>query len=219
MRYPAKYLEPLEFVFNAVAAPIQLLIISFRIFHIAASRDTGFATLATELSAVFFAIIPFIPDPCGVLQLGSEFRSGGVIADVSGGQDDFGSQPAQDINGHVELGIESTSGLPNRLILSSSGAVGVLMDFMVGAVVEHRLSLISADQLLFQKIEEACEGQPIEELIYGRPFSKFGGQRPPGRPVEHHIPKSIEVIIGDPGPASGMDYVVVSNSEFLDLIF
>ena len=94
----------------------------------------------------------------------------------------------------------------------------MLMDFVVGAVVEHRFRIVSADQALFQKIEEARQAEPIEELKHRAPFSKFRGERPPSWTVDHHIPKSIEVVIGDSG-TSCMDYVVVSNPEFLDLIF
>ena len=91
----------------------------------------------------------------------------------------------------MQLGVEPASGVPNRLIFSRSGAAGMLMDFMVGAVVEHGPGLMAADHVLFQKTEGSGEGEAVEELKYNPPFSKFGREDPSSRTVEHHIPKSI----------------------------
>jgi hypothetical protein len=64
----------------------------------------------------------------------------------------------------VQFRVKPASGFPNRLILSRSWAIGMLMDLVASAVVEHGLSLISTGQALFQKAEEPCEREHVEVL-------------------------------------------------------
>ena len=78
---------------------------------------------------------------------------------------DFGSQPAHRIDRQMQLGVEPASGFPNCLNSSRSGAVGMLMDFMVGAVVEHGLGLMAADHRLFQFMNWAEISQCKQALI------------------------------------------------------
>ena len=202
-----------------MAGSVERFIIGFGIFDVAAGRDAGFTTLTAQLVAMLFAIISFGAHCRGILQARREFRGGGVVADIAGGQDDFRRQSADRIDSEVELGVEPASGLSNRLILSTSWTIGMLMDFVMGAVVKHRLGFISADQALLQKTEEPGEGEPVEVLKDGPPFAEFGRQGPPCGTVEHHIPKGIEVFVHGGGPAACRHNVVVSNPEFLDLIF
>ena len=95
----------------------------------------------------------------------------------------------------------------------------MLMDFVVSAVVEYRFSIVSADQSLFQKIEEPGKGEAVEVLEDGPPFPEFGREGPPSRSIEHHIPKGVEVLVHGGKTTACRHNVVVSNPEFLDLIF
>ena len=105
------------------------------------------------------------------------------------------------------------------MILSRSRAVGMLMDFVLSAVVEHGLGFISTDQALFQETEEPRVGEAVEVLKDGPPFTEFGRQGPPCGTVEHHIPKGVEVLVHGDRPTTCRHNVVASNLEFLDLIF
>ena len=78
---------------------------------------------------------------------------------------DFGSQPADRIDRQMQLGVDPASGFPNRLNSSRSGADGMLMDFMVGSVVEHSLRLMAADHALFQLMDEAEISQCKQALF------------------------------------------------------
>lgn len=53
----------------------------------------------------------------------------------------------------------------------------------MGAVVEHDLSLISADQALLKETKKSGQGEPVEVLEDGSPSAEFGGQGPPGGAV------------------------------------
>ena len=202
-----------------MAGPVETLIIGFGVFDVAAGGDAGFTTLTAQLVAVLLTIISLVAHCCGILQRCREFRGGSVIADVARGQDDFRRESTDRIDGEVELGVQPASGLANGLILSASGAIGVLMDLVVGAVVEHRLGFLAADQSLLQKTEESGEEETVEVLEDGSPFPEFGRQGPPSRTVEHHIPKSIEVLVDGSGPTACRHNVDASNIEFLDSIF
>ena len=95
----------------------------------------------------------------------------------------------------------------------------MLMDFVVSAIVEHGLGVISTDQALFQKTKEPRAGEAVEVLKDGPPFTEFGRQSPPSWTIEHHIPKGIQVLIHGDRPAACRYNVVVSTSEFFNLIF
>jgi hypothetical protein len=93
------------------------------------------------------------------------------------------------------------------------------MDLVVGAVLEHDLSLISTDQALLQKAEEPCERESVEVLAVGRLFNEFIGQNPSRGTFEHQIPKGAEVLIHG-GLSTARRYnVVASNVELPDIIF
>ena len=54
-----------------------------------AGRNAGFAALGLQLIPDGLAVVPFIADSGRVPQFAYQFRSGGEITDISGGDDDF----------------------------------------------------------------------------------------------------------------------------------
>ena len=95
----------------------------------------------------------------------------------------------------------------------------MLMDLAMGAVHENGFGHLSGNQLVLKELEITILREPVEKLMDGRPGTELGRQGPPRTTITEQIPEGIEVLIGGSDPPACMHKGVVSDPEFLDLIF
>ena len=75
-----------------------------------------------------------------------------MITDISRRNYDFSGESSNYVNDQMQLGIEPSPRHSNPLIFSTSRAVGVLMNFVMGAVVEHRFGIMATEHPLFNEL-------------------------------------------------------------------
>jgi hypothetical protein len=168
---------------------------------------------------MLFAVESLIADNCAVLKIFHEQRRGRMIAHLAACEDKFRREPQQSITDGVDLGIEAASGAPDGLILPAFRAVGMLMNFAVGAVFEDSFGTIAYHKPFMEPIEETIEREAIEVLIYGKPTAEYIRKPAPRTAINHDVPQSVKMLVERCNATACMDNVVVSVAPFFALIF
>ena len=198
---------------------VQCGVIRLRGFDIFARGDARHAVPGAEGVTQFPAVVSFVTSHRNVLGIFQKAWSHGDVTGVAGCDFHGCGEPAQDIHHHMDFRVEASARLANSLMLRSSGAVGVLVDFAVGAVDKHRFGGVANDHQVLKILKIAVFGQAVEILVNGLPRAKLRRQGAPDASVAQEIPERVKVPV-EVGRAAECDYkVVVSGLEFLDLIF